>query len=172
MNREEFSRLQELFQRALDQSREGRESFIRKVCQVDEELRSELESLLFAHDRESELEETVTLSAQIGYLKPGELVGPYRIEEEIGRGGMGAVYLAEDTRLQRTVALKVLAEAFVVDPKQQKRFRREAQAAAALSHPGITTIYALEEVEAGSISPANMCVGRRFARWWKTVLCR
>ena len=147
MNQEEFARIQELFQRALEQSGEGRESFIRKVCQDDEELRSELESLLAAHEKEAELEETVTLSAQIGGLKPGELVGPYRIEEEIGRGGMGAVYLAEDTRLQRTVALKALAEAFVVDPKQQKRFRREAQAAAALSHPGITTIYALEEIE-------------------------
>ena len=147
MNKEEFARLQELFQRALDRSGEGRESFIRKVCQGDEDLRSELESLLAAHDKETELQETVTLGAQIGGLKQGELVGPYRIKEEIGRGGMGAVYLAEDTRLQRTVALKALAEAFVVDPKQQKRFRREAQAAAALSHPGITTIYALEEVE-------------------------
>ncbi len=77
----------------------------------------------------------------------GRSIGPYRIDREIGRGGMGVVYLAEDTRLHRSVALKALAPALLVDAKQKERLRREARAAASLSHPSIATVYALEEFE-------------------------
>src|SRR5262249_20755957 len=73
-------------------------------------------------------------------------VGPYIIRQEIGRGGMGVVYLADDTRLARRVALKALSQAPGLDPAARERLRREARAAAALSHPGIATIYALEEI--------------------------
>ncbi|MFN7981684.1 MAG: serine/threonine-protein kinase [Vicinamibacterales bacterium] len=75
----------------------------------------------------------------------GEMVGPYRIERELGRGGMGVVYLASDTTLGRAVALKVLAPGMVSDPGQRQRLVREARAAAQISHPGICTVYALEE---------------------------
>src|SRR5207253_10901704 len=66
---------------------------------------------------------------------------------EIGRGGMGRVYLASDARLGRMVALKALAPHLVSDPRQRERLRREARAAAALTHPGICTVYALEEID-------------------------
>lgn len=80
------------------------------------------------------------------FLDGGHL-GPYAIVRELGRGGMGHVYLATDTRLGRLVALKVLAPRFANDPAQRERLRREARAAAALRHPGICTVYALEELD-------------------------
>ena len=80
-------------------------------------------------------------------LAPGAKVGAYTIVRELGRGGMGRVYLASDERLGRTVALKALAPHLVRDPAQRERLRREARAAAALTHPGICTVYALEEID-------------------------
>jgi serine/threonine protein kinase len=80
-------------------------------------------------------------------LAPGQTVGSYTIVREIGRGGMGRVFLATDARLGRTVALKAVAPALAGSPTQRERLRREARAAAALTHPGICTIYALEEID-------------------------
>ncbi len=77
----------------------------------------------------------------------GNLLGHYRILELLGTGGMGQVYLAEDTRLQRRVALKVLAKELALDPDRRERFEREARAAAALNHPNIVTIHSVEEAE-------------------------
>jgi serine/threonine protein kinase len=74
-------------------------------------------------------------------------IGPYVIERKIGQGGMGIVYLAWDTRLRRRVALKILAPDIAADQTGRERLRREAQAAAALSHPNIATVYALEEID-------------------------
>jgi len=71
----------------------------------------------------------------------------YEIREKIGQGGMGAVYLARDTRLQRDVAVKVLPEAFLQDPERLARFQREAQLLAQLSHPHVAQIYGFEEAD-------------------------
>ena len=78
-------------------------------------------------------------------LAPAARFGPYEIGSPIGKGGMGEVYRARDTRLNRDVAIKVLPEAFATDPDRLARFEREAQLLAALNHPRIATIYGLEE---------------------------
>src|SRR5436309_6657095 len=72
-------------------------------------------------------------------------VGAYPVERELGRGGMGIVYLARDPRLDRPVAIKVLPEAFASDPERLARFDREAKILASLRHPNIAGIYGLEE---------------------------
>src|SRR5512138_3034981 len=78
-------------------------------------------------------------------LGPGARLGPYEIVSAIGAGGMGEVYRARDTRLQRDVAIKVLPETFAADPDRVARFEREAQLLASLNHPHIGAIYGLEE---------------------------
>jgi Tol biopolymer transport system component len=78
-------------------------------------------------------------------LKPGDSLGPYKIVELVGAGGMGQVYRATDAKLNRDVALKILPDAFASDPDRLARFRREAQVLASLSHPNIGHIYGLED---------------------------
>ncbi len=77
----------------------------------------------------------------------GTTLHHYRILSKLGEGGMGEVYVAEDTKLHREVALKVLPRDMASDPERLQRFQREARAVAALNHPNIVTVYAVEEAE-------------------------
>ena len=77
----------------------------------------------------------------------GKTLGPYRIETKLGGGGMGDVYLATDTRLERSIALKTLSAAWAEDPERLRRLKREAQALAAIDHPNSVTIHSVEEVD-------------------------
>ncbi len=142
-----FQRIKELFQAALDQDPSYREAFLDQACQGDEVLFQEVVSLLAEHEKGDNFLEIPALESEPRPLEAGDLIGVYRIERELGRGGMGVVYLAEDTRLHRRVALKALAPHIVADPKQKERLRSEARIAASLSHPAIATVYALEESE-------------------------
>jgi serine/threonine-protein kinase len=91
---------------------------------------------------------TRTLESPAYVLTKGSLIaGKYRVLEEIGRGGMGVVYEAEDTKLARQVAIKVLPEVFTADPERLARFEREARVLASLNHPNIAAIYGVEEAD-------------------------
>src|SRR5688572_24329541 len=78
-------------------------------------------------------------------LSPGARIGPYEILAELGKGGMGEVYRARDTKLNRDVAIKVLPELFAADAERLARFTREAQTLASLNHPNIAAIYGIEQ---------------------------
>src|SRR2546427_7121848 len=80
-------------------------------------------------------------------IAAGATIGPYKVDREIGRGGMGVVFLAHDARLGRTVALKALPDDVASDPDRLQRFEREARVLASLSHPNVAAIYGLEESE-------------------------
>ena len=80
-------------------------------------------------------------------LKPGQSIGPHKVVRLIGEGGMGQVWQATDTQLNRDVALKILPDAFAADPDRLARFKREAQILASLNHPNIAAIYGIEEAE-------------------------
>ena len=88
-------------------------------------------------------------------LEIGERLGPYEVLGVLGAGGMGEVYRARDTTLQRDVAVKVLPSAMAAHPKRLVRFEREARALAALNHPNIATVYGIEEPAPGSATAAR-----------------
>jgi predicted Ser/Thr protein kinase len=150
--------LRELFDAASELDPPAREAYLRDACGDSKDLLREVQALLTL-DRTGNpfLEQGVGDWPEL--LPEGAQVGPYRVVREIGRGGMGIVYLAEDTRLQRRVALKALRPSLQAIEKQRARFRREAGMAATLSHPGIATIYALEEWESGQFIVAEYIEG-------------
>ena len=93
-------------------------------------------------------------------LVPGARLGPYEILSLVGAGGMGEVYRARDTKLNRDIALKVLLEREAVDPQRRARFAREAQSVAALNHPNIVTIYSVEEADGIPFLTMEFVAGR------------
>jgi hypothetical protein len=152
MEPERWKRLKPLFHGALDQPADRRAEWLRQACPDDEALRREAQALVDAHQTAGDfLDSPATLAPHTPTDDPpplasGHQLGPYVIRGELGRGGMGIVYLAEDVRLGRTVALKALPSSLAQDATRRERLRREARAAAALSDPGIATVYALEEI--------------------------
>ena len=96
-------------------------------------------------------------------LTAGEKLGSYEILSPIGAGGMGEVYRARDTKLGREVAIKVLPEEFTQHPEKLARFQREAKLLAALNHPGIATLYGVEESEGKPFLAMELVEGETLA---------
>ncbi len=148
-----WRKVTELFHGALEMPPDQRGGYLEAACKDDAALRQEVASLLAYHDRAATfLERPADLGASSvdapdGGSLVGRRLGQYTVLRRLGHGGMGIVYLAEDTRLGRMVALKALAPKHTLDERRRERLRREARAAAALTHPGIATIYALEEFD-------------------------
>lgn len=145
MNPARWQQVKDLFHAALEKEPARREDFLLQACDGDLALRAEVESLIAAHERPgSFLDAPVYETDEPDMpqeLEAGTLLGHYRITGTLGEGGMGKVYLADDTRLGRKVALKLLPQSFVTDTERVHRFEQEARAASALNHPNILTIH-------------------------------
>ena len=94
----------------------------------------------------------------------GKILGHYQVGEQLGRGGMGEVYLADDLNLNRKVALKFLPDAFAADPERMARFEREAKLLASLNHPNIAAIYGLEQAEGKRFLVLELVEGETLAQ--------
>jgi eukaryotic-like serine/threonine-protein kinase len=151
MDADRWQRVAELYDLVLEREPSERGAFLDAQASGDKDLRREVQSLL-AQDSEKLLIDEPMLETAAEVLdefdfKPGSQLGPYRIDSIIGAGGMGHVYRATDTRLNRTVALKVLPQAVARDAQFRARFAREAHAIAALNHPHVCTLYDIGQDE-------------------------
>jgi serine/threonine protein kinase len=158
MTPERWRQIKQIFDAALAQDVERLPTFLAAACAGDEELRGQVEAMLLADARTDELLDRPAYAAIPELLdipenqsqlptEPlaesliGRRIGVYQLERELGRGGMGEVYLAYDARLGRNVALKLLPARYTEDAERVRRFQREARAASALNHPNILTIF-------------------------------
>ena len=144
--------MKEVFEAALGHAPEERSAFVGQACAGDDLLHSEVNSLLSSYEEESSFMETPaaaiaarSLVSEESAALVGQQLGRYQIVREIGRGGMGVVYLAQDVSLDRPVALKLLPRHLTSDPNRLRRFEREARAASALNHPNILTIHEIAQ---------------------------
>jgi len=154
MTPEQWEKVGEIFSIAIEKDEAELDDYLREACGDDASLRSEVESLLAAgKDAGRFISEPVAgnfvadFDDHIAALSPGSSLGHYMIEEAIGSGGMGEVYLATDTKLSRKVALKTLPPSYIGEPSFLRRFRNEAQAAANINHPNVATLYSVEEID-------------------------
>jgi len=159
MTPQQYAHLTELFHAALKIDPDQRAAFLDQLSDDDAELRPELESLLADHEQRVAQKEkapddiTAALyqaqqdagGGKVNSLAPNTRPDRYEIRSLLGKGGMGEVYLAEDMRLHREVALKILPAAIADNQDRMRRFEQEAQAAAALSHPHIAQIFEIGE---------------------------
>jgi serine/threonine protein kinase/Tfp pilus assembly protein PilF len=152
---ERWQQVERLYHASLERGAEGRAAFLAEACAGDEGLRREVESLLAYEDQAENFIESPALEVaakmmaedQDTTVLAGQMINHYKVISPLGAGGMGEVYLAEDTRLRRRVALKFLPALFTQDKRHLRRFEQEARAIAALSHPNVCTIH--EVVETG-----------------------
>ena len=170
MNPERMRQIEELYHKtaALDEGQ--RADFLARACAGDDSLRSEIESLLSCETAAEPFMEAPAFQKHMASLAngwreiptalTGRTLGRYQVQERVGAGGMGVVYRALDTRLGRTVALKVLPPGLTADLERRNRFVREAKAASALNHPNIITIFDIDRVEGVDLIAMEYIIGR------------
>jgi eukaryotic-like serine/threonine-protein kinase len=166
MTPERWQRIDQVFQAALACAPTERGRWLDENCAGDAELRAEVESLLAAHERAGSFIQAPALEIAAQMATPqtgaavGRPVGPYQITKWLGAGGMGEVYLAFDPRLERQVALKFLPDYLINDQQRVRRFKQEARAASALSHPNVATIYEIGEAEGATYIAMEYVAGQ------------
>lgn len=148
MTPDRYQQIEALYHAALELPPEHRAECLAQACAADEELLAEVASLLAAHAEAGSfiVQPAMEMAASVlakehVQASAGRWIDHYQILSLIGAGGMGEVHLAQDLRLQRKVALKLLPAQWSNDPERVRRFLKEAQAASALNHPNIITIY-------------------------------
>ena len=157
MTPERWQHVKNVFYAALERPSAERASFIESACAGDEASREEVSQLVWAHDEPGEFLNMPAFEmaarslalTRSGEFAEGRVLDHYRIDRPIGVGGMGEVYLAEDIRLRRKVALKLLPASLTSDPGRVRRFELEARAASALNHPNVCMIHEMCEAEDG-----------------------
>src|ERR1043166_3945076 len=165
MTPERWRQVKEIFQKALDRAPGERSAFVASACGRDESLRHEVESLLASYEKDGTFidspayERAAEAMVEKSELKAGQTIGSYEIVSFISRGGMGEVYLAQDRRLSRKVALKLLPASFIKDDERLRRFEQEARAASALNHPNIITIYEILKVDSNHLIATEFVEG-------------
>lgn len=152
MTPERWQQVEAVLQEALDRPPLERASYLDQACGGDEELKEEASTLIAAYDEAGGFIEQPAMARDAHVLlgvdrdaNRGRQIGPYRIIDRLGAGGMAEVYLAQDTRLNRLVALKLLPAYFASDGARLRRFQSEARAASGLNHPNILTIHEVGE---------------------------
>ena len=148
-----WARVKEVFAAARALPPDRRRVYLADTCGDDDALRQEVESLLASNERAKSFLEAPAFVCddpardQASRTMEGRRLGVYQVQDLLGAGGMGEVYRARDTKLERDVALKFLPHAFTRDPERIARFEREARLLAALNHPNIGAIYGFEDAE-------------------------
>ncbi len=168
MDAQKLKRIEEIYHAAMEVLPADRLSFLNESCGDDEDLRREVESLLAVTGDSNNIFNTPpeALASEMFSNKedPANLAGKeishYKVIRLLGAGGMGEVYLAEDTKLRRKIALKILPLQFETDAERKKRFEKEARAISALNHPNIITIYEIEEAEGISFMATEFIDGQ------------
>ncbi|MEP7341779.1 MAG: serine/threonine-protein kinase [Acidobacteriota bacterium] len=164
MNDERWRKIDAILQAALDREPHERAAFLDEACAGDDELRREVESLLAHEDSAEHFIETSAMKVVARGLSEedfsGQQIGNYRIIKPIGAGGMGMVYLAEDEKLKRRVAIKFLPETVTADPERIRRFEQEAHAVSTLNHPNIITIHEVGQIEGKHFIVIEFIAGR------------
>lgn len=163
---ERWTQVDQLFQAALERATEERAAFINKACGSDDSLRREVEALLASEGEARNFIESPAYQLAASLLAgddteslSGRLLGHYQIISLLGKGGMGEVYRARDTRLGRDVAIKLLPADFAHDTDRLRRFEQEARATSALNHPNILTIYDFGEHDGAPYIVAELLEG-------------
>ncbi len=157
MTEERWQQITRLFTQALEVEDSVRDTWLQEVCGDDDELLKEVKSLLDARSIDSSLyepmenlNELVFSTLEEKFLKE-RTFGQYELEERIGVGGMGMVYRARDSRLNRNVAIKLLSPVMSLNKSAKNRFLNEARLAATLDHPNVCTIYETGETDDGTL---------------------
>ena len=148
---EQWNNVKMIFDAASALDGPARTAYLDNACGADRALREQVERLLRSHDEAPDFLESPAAAA-VRLPDPadqliGRTIGPYRVESRLGSGGMGDVYKAHDTRLDRPVALKLLSSRFAADAERLRRFHAEVRAASSLNHPHILVLHDLGEVD-------------------------
>ena len=174
MTPERWREIDRVFQAALECEPRERLAFLDEVCRDDGALRKEVEQLLSCDDQEDCFIDAPALEAAASFLAldepaltAGQHLSHYEILDLLGTGGMGEVYLAQDETLGRKVALKLLPTDYTRDKDRLRRFQQEAQAASALNHPNILTIYELGHVNGQQFIATELVEGETLRRRMK-----